>query len=142
MVASLLLALLVTILTMIFNQSSIAWTTGTASIAGLGDVRRDMAKVGMRADNLLDPNTHLQVVSVWNPLGKGIRSDTTGRAVDRNGLASPIMQDPYASQTLPVGSGATDGKDTYVVGVTSWGPDGQTGGDHIWDDITTMPEEM
>ena len=142
MVASLLLALLVTILTMIFNQSSIAWTTGTASIAGLGDVRRDMAKVGFRADNLLDPMTRRQVVSVWNPQGPGIRTDTSGRTVDQNGLSAPVMQDPYTSQVLPVGSGATSGKDTYIVGVTSWGPDGQTGGDHIWDDITTMPEEL
>ena len=39
LVASLLLGMLVTILTMIFNQSSIAWRTGTAVVEDLGDVR-------------------------------------------------------------------------------------------------------
>ncbi len=138
MVASLLLALLVTILTMIFNQSSIAWTTGTASVAGLGDVRRDMAIVGLKADNMIDPMRHLQVVSVWNEDGNGLRTDTQGRTVDDKGLTSPQMRDPYSTETIPVGSGATDGKDTYIVGVTSDGPDMKP---ETWDDITTMPEE-
>ena len=144
MVASLLLAMLVTILTMIFNQSSIAWTTGTASVAGLGDVRRDMSKVGFQADNALETDgslAGLQVVTLWDPNGSGVRTDTEGRAVDRNGLTSPQMREPYPGGTLPAGSASTDGKDTYIVGVTSWGPDRQTGGDHTWDDITTMPEE-
>ena len=144
MVASLLLAMLVTILTMIFNQSSIAWTTGTASVAGLGDVRRDMSKVGFQADNALETDgslAGLQVVTLWDPNGSGVRTDTQGRAVDRNGLTNPQMREPYPGGTLPAGSASTDGKDTYIVGVTSWGPDRKTGGDHTWDDITTMPEE-
>ena len=73
MVASLLLAMLVTILTMIFNQSSIAWTTGTASVAGLGDVRRDMSKVGLVPSDLKGPGgavipadeIDLKVVKYW-----------------------------------------------------------------------------
>ena len=146
MVASLLLAMLVTILTMIFNQSSIAWTTGTASVAGLGDVRRDMAVVGQQADNLLEAEgarPGLQVVTIWDQNGNGIRTDTQGRSVDRNGLIGKdkAMRDPYQSETIAVGSASTAGKDSYIVGVTSWGPDRQTGGDHTWDDITTMPEE-
>ena len=146
MVASLLLAMLVTILTMIFNQSSIAWTTGTASVAGLGDVRRDMAVVGQQADNLLEAEgalAGLQVVTIWDPNGNGVRTDTEGRAVDRKGLSgkSNAMREPYQSESISVGSASTAGKDSYIVGVTSWGPDRQTGGDHTWDDITTMPEE-
>ena len=146
MVASLLLAMLVTILTMIFNQSSIAWTTGTASVAGLGDVRRDMVVVGQQADNLLEADgdlAGLQVVTIWDPNGNGVRTDTEGRAVDRKGLSgkSNAMREPYQSESISVGSASTDGKDSYIVGVTSWGPDRQTGGDHTWDDITTMPEE-
>ena len=35
LVATMLLAMLVTILTMIFNQSSVAWTIGIASLTGL-----------------------------------------------------------------------------------------------------------
>lgn len=166
MVASLLLAMLVTILTMIFNQSSIAWSTGTASVVGLGNIRRDMSTIGFQADNALDPDGSfanlrgLQVVTIWDPNGNGVRSDTQGRAVDRNGLTTPEMRDSYPGGTVNVpissgGSGSTGspddptennptgggGKDTYVVGVTSWGPDRKTGGDHTWDDITTMPEE-
>jgi len=39
LVASLLLSMLVTMLTMIFNQSSIAWRTGVASVSELGETR-------------------------------------------------------------------------------------------------------
>lgn len=160
MVASLLLAMLVTILTMIFNQSSIAWTTGTASVVGLGNVRRDMSAIGMSSDNALETEgslAGLQVVTLWDPDGNGIRTDTSGRAVDKNGLTQIQMRDPYPGGTIQPGTsgggsgvpGANEGenqsdgggKATYVVGVTSWGPDRKTGGDHTWDDITTMPEE-
>ena len=40
LVASLLLGMLMTILTMIFNQSSIAWRTGVAGVADLVDKTR------------------------------------------------------------------------------------------------------
>ena len=137
MVATMLLAMLVTILTMIFNQSSIAWTTGTASIAGLGDVRRDMAIVGLKADNLLDPMKRLQVVSVWADGDAKLKAE--GRTVDRQGLSDPLMQDPAPSEKISVGSGSAAGKDSYVVGVSSDGPDGIK---NTWDDITTMPQEV
>ena len=42
LVASLLLSMLVTILTMIFNQSSIAWRTGIASVNDMETTRRQM----------------------------------------------------------------------------------------------------
>ena len=142
MVASLLLAMLVTILTMIFNQSSIAWTTGTASVAGLGRTREKMAIVGLKADNVLDPQNGRQVISIWNPNGAGL--NTEHRTVDRRGGDNvpgslPQMRDPYQGEYLSVGGGSTDGKDTYIVGVTSDGPDRTP---NTWDDITTLPEEM
>ena len=43
MVASLLLSMLVTVLTMVFNSASIAWRTGTAGVAELKDVRTELA---------------------------------------------------------------------------------------------------
>ena len=52
LVASLLLSMLVTILTMIFNQSSIAWRTGTAIVEELGDVREKIAVCREEADDL------------------------------------------------------------------------------------------
>ena len=143
MVASLLLAMLVTILTMIFNQSSIAWTTGTASVTGLGDVRQKMAVVSLRADNILDPRTGRQVISVWNENGEA-GLNTLQRTVDRKGGdlvpgSLPDMTDPYQSQVISVGGGSASGRDSYVVGVTSDGPDRKA---DTWDDITTLPEEM
>lgn len=52
LVASLLLGMLTTILTMLFNQSSIAWRTGTATVEDMGDVRENIAKVAAEADNI------------------------------------------------------------------------------------------
>ena len=52
LVASLLLGMLVTILTMIFNQSSIAWRTGIAGVADLDDVRENMSALREEADNV------------------------------------------------------------------------------------------
>ena len=147
MVASLLMAMLLTILTMIFNQSSIAWSTATAGEVALGDVRRDISDNAYLSDNLLEDRGSLQglqVVPLWNPTPGGsdmLRTDTSGRAVDRNGLqgAGVDMRDPRAdSQTISLGGGTPKGQDTYVVGVTSNGPDGEP---ETWDDITTNPQD-
>jgi prepilin-type N-terminal cleavage/methylation domain-containing protein len=56
LVASLLLGMLVTILTMIFDQSSIAWRTGIAGVADLDDVRNDVAEIRDEADNVYNWN--------------------------------------------------------------------------------------
>ena len=144
MVASMLLAMLVTILTMIFNQSSIAWTTGVASVNGLGNVRTKMAIVGLKADNILDPVNGRQVISVWNQSGGSAVLNTQGRTVDKKGReyvsgSLPQMLDPAPSDTLSVGGGSASGRDSYIVGVTSDGPDRTP---NTWDDISTMPEEL
>ena len=66
LVASLLLGMLVTIMTQIFSQSSIAWSTGTAGVVELDDARRDMAALQVKADALIDRN------------GRSIKSVFTG----------------------------------------------------------------
>lgn len=53
LVASLLLSMLVTILTMIFNQSSIAWTTCLAGESELSGVRVKLSAIHDVADDLL-----------------------------------------------------------------------------------------
>ena len=150
MVASLLMAMLVTILTMIFNQSSIAWTTGVASVRGLGDSREKMALIGLVSENLLESlgaRSGLPVVTLWDPDGKAqLRTDTSGRGVDLNGFAkvsgAPQLEDPMPGDAFVTVNGAGgNSRDAYIVGVTSYGPDGKTGGDYSWDDITTMPED-
>ena len=144
MVASLLMAMLMTILTMIFNQSSIAWSTGTASVVSLGNVRRDISENALLADNALETEGSrpgLQVVSVWDPEPSGtsvLRTDTQGRAVDRRGITGKEMRDPLADEPISLGGGNAAGKQTFVVGVTSNGPDGEP---ETWDDITTYPED-
>ena len=45
LVASLLLGMLVTMLTELFSQSSIAWSAGTAMVTDLDDARYGIAKV-------------------------------------------------------------------------------------------------
>ena len=53
LVASLLLSMLVTILTMIFNQSSIAWTTGVASMSEQSGVRVKLSAFHDVEDDIL-----------------------------------------------------------------------------------------
>lgn len=149
LVASALLAMLVTILTMIFNQSSIAWSTGTAAVAGLGDVRQSIALYHTEAENtIFSDNTSpgaLKVTSVWAEDGSGLKTGTEAartltKTFVKTAPTRDDLKDPGASnageQTV---SGANPkGGETYIVGVTSWGPDGEPS----WDDISTMPEEV
>ena len=53
LVASLLLSMLVTMLTMIFNQSSIAWRTGVSSVSELGETRKQMGGYHEILDEIL-----------------------------------------------------------------------------------------
>ena len=155
LVASALLAMLVTILTMIFNQSSIAWTTGTAAVAGLGETRQKIAIYRGEAENAIfggeNDTKVLKVTSVWSA------DDENGNASGSNVLRNrrPLtetfintqakpnrtdLEDPGAANAgaKDIAGADTSGRVTYIVGVTSWGPDGDAGG---WDNITTMPEE-
>ena len=52
LVASLRLGMLVTILTMMFNQSSIAWRTGVAGLLDMDEVRDNVAAVRDEADSI------------------------------------------------------------------------------------------
>ena len=150
LVASALLAMLVTILTMIFNQSSIAWSTGTAAVAGLGDVRQSISLYQNDAENTILSDqaspVALKVTSVWAEDGSGLKTGTEAARTLTKTFAKTApersdLEDPGSSsagaQTV---SGANpNGRDSYIVGVTSWGPDGKPG---TWDDISTMPEEV
>lgn len=53
LVASLLLSMLVTVLTMIFNQSSIAWRTGVAGVVELDRVRVRLGTLHDAEDDIL-----------------------------------------------------------------------------------------
>ena len=71
LVASLLLGMLMTILTMIFNQSSIAWRTGMAGDLDLKVARDNIAEVRDEADNVFVWNNKLyRHTSLWRPDGQ------------------------------------------------------------------------
>lgn len=159
LVATMLLAMLVTILTMIFNQSSIAWTTGLAAVTGLGDAREQISIYTRNADNIIlddKGDQLLRIVSVWDENGNGglKKTGVSGGAVrtlmklndaeDMNKTSDKIreeqLRDPMNDKVFQIGGATAAGRDSYIVGVTSYGPDGKTGGDYSWDDISTMPE--
>ena len=152
LVASSLLAMLVTILTMLFSQSSIAWSVGTASVSGMSDIRKTISIRQFEAENTIlnDEATPkpLMVTSIWAENGDGLKKgDEAKRSLSNTGwldgepdasdLADPTTES--AGAVGPISGNGSQGRDTYIVGVTSWGPDGKPG---TWDDITTMPEEV
>ena len=149
LVASLLLGMLVTILTMMFNQSSIAWRTGVAGVAQLDEVRDNIAEVREEADNLFVSGNQVgRITSLWDANGdlrkracsvKGQEEENSDKIVL---LASAVDKDttPDKMDPVAVGSGTSSKAfKTYTIGVTSSGPDGVI---DTYDDITTWPDEI
>ena len=154
LVATMLLAMLVTILTMIFNQSSVAWTIGVASLTGLDDIRRRDAVCCQTAENAirrdLSGGQFSYVTSVFASNAdtdsksvvlrtRAVSATNPDAASSPPSLSTTALDDPMPNQTIALGSGSANRRAAYIVGVTSWGPDGEQG---TWDDITTMPEEI
>lgn len=159
LVASLLMGMLVTILTMVFNASSIAWRTGRASLVDLDETRRDAAKLQRLADNALYDkanNKLLFVRSAWDDtatsvgVGKSLqkRAVVDDKTLRRRGWFGTSdfadSKPPWKNVENGVNAGtAADTEFTYTVGVMSYGPDGKTGAPgsaDAADDITSWPE--
>ena len=164
LVASLLLSMLVTILTMIFNQSSIAWRTGVASVNDLEETREqlggyhdvmDDALPGIGQLNTRMDDTSREVkyrtVSIFrNWSGSGtLQASAPGlnsRLIDQIDWGTPNLSQFNAGKAM-VGSTITglrqgsygQSKGGYAVGVRSAGPNRQMGDE---DDIDTFPEEI
>ena len=149
LVASLLMSMLVVILTMVFNQSSIAWRTGKANVSELDQIRRRIAVVQRQADNLLpgiNPMNHSQhgfVASPWkNSQWSGGKNSLRRRAVEvvndtKLTLGSlDQLKDAWQEPNLNLGNIKLGELKPYVVGVKSWGPDGQQDTE---DDISSWP---
>ena len=142
LVASLLLGMLVTILTMVFNQSSVAWRTGTAGVADLDQQRQQIAMWHSEADAAIphaDPS-HVEekyrVVSPWD-LNGGLRSRTVEKADSSVGFD---FNKPNDWQNKDVADGSQSSRlRSFVVGVTSDGPDMKP---NTGDDITTWPKDI
>ena len=143
LVASLLLGLLVSILTTIFSQSSIAWSTGTAGVVDLDETRRDMAALQASADTMLDRNG-LSIQSVFRDMTGAALNNRAYTENAASAVAGSVrIDDPSTWSGISVGGaqnatgqGAVGDGKGYVVGITSAGPDREF---NTWDDITTWP---
>ena len=151
LVASLLLGMLVTILTTIFNQSSVAWRTGVAGVADIDVARQNIAEIREEADNIYiwKDEAH-RVLGLWDDNGK-LRT----RAWDveqNNATAAPLIparldavcrDDSQLDQFRTISVGSIKARDdsikTYSVNVKSAGPDRVF---DTWDDIWSYPDEF
>lgn len=159
LVASLLLGMLTTILTMVFNQSSIAWRTGVAGVADLDDVRDNIAELREEADNSFVWNDEVRrITGLWDRNG-----DLFDRACDAPGsrvysadngrwranmletrksvLSSAARKAWTKSQNVFVVGQGSGGRTfrTYTVNVMSAGPDREFG---TWDDVWSWPDDF
>lgn len=139
MVASLLLGILVTALTMVFNQSSVAWRVGMAGVVNLNETRSDLGRKHDNYDNILPglktaEDMGYRAVSLWKD-GR-LRTD---RAFD-SATESLSYSDAKTGKAQSISSAsAGQSASLFTVGVRSYGPDGQLG---TVDDITTYPEGL
>ena len=150
LVASLLLGMLMTILTMIFSQSSIAWRTGTAIVADLDDVRSNIAEVREEADNayIWDNKIH-RIIGLWDEQGnlrerawdvgtEGSKSENqaaflASRASGNISETTDIKD--FRTQADVSASGGLGSLNTYKINVKSSGPNKRLGDyDDIWSD--------
>lgn len=149
LVASILLAMLVTILTMLFNQSSIAWRTGTASIVNLNQTREGLGTLADIYDDVLpglgddasSPQVAKRTVSVWQKnAANALRTDRAFDNVDFGSASSFTYDDAKTAKATDV-SGTSSGVSVsfFAVGVRSLGPDGR---ENTEDDVSTWPEEI
>ena len=166
LVASLLLSMLVTMLTMIFNQSSIAWRTGLGGVVeldrvraclgtyhdieddalpGLGQTASEAGEGGMGDRREIKYRT-VSVFKNWSGSGRlsvnSISDNCPGRLYDmiKWGMAPEItiQNARVGSATGNVGEGKPRGGSAFVVGVRSRGPDKKL---NTADDINTFPED-
>jgi len=151
LVASILLAMLVTILTMIFNQSSIAWRMGTARVVKLQDSRRQLGAFHDCRDDALpgltdneygkNRNIKYRTVSVFDEQDSNkLRKGSDARAYDaiKWDRAPALTTAGEQGARKDISGGDIEGS-TFTVGVRSAGPNGEFGDE---DDITTWPDEV
>ena len=158
LVASLLLGLIVTILTMVFNQSSAAWRLGVAGVSKMDDIRDNIAELRDEADNAFVYNDQVcRVIGLWDAKGNLRKravagengSDFAGTGdKDAGALRANILQQRLnTSNTKPndfrlVNVGQTkrsDAAKTYFVNVMSAGPDREF---KTWDDVWSWPDDF
>ena len=158
LVASLLLGMLMTILTMIFNQSSIAWRTGIAGTVDMNTVRENIAELREEADNAFVHKGRLyRLTGLWDKQGR-LRSracDAPGSEDENENKALMIGGDSRSGdgkwidslsnlqldgfKAADVGNGSANASKTYTVNVMSAGPDLEF---DTWDDVWSWPDDF
>lgn len=156
LVASLLLGMLTTILTMVFTQSSVTWRLGTAIVADLDDVRDNMAEIREEADNAFAWGGQVRrIVSPWDKNGalRKRACDAPGAGVEQEETALVLSQKASSLATtgrrmlwtsavnmLSVGTTtAPPNYDTYTVNVMSGGPNNDI---MDWQAIWSYPDDF
>lgn len=150
LVASMLLGMLFSILTMVFNQSSIAWRTGDAIVTDLKDVRANIAEAQYQSDNLyLWQNQPCYLVGLWKDDGTlRTRTCTGGLSTESyqplNGVNVNLGVTEFDLDQLPAsvpvgGSAGNAAYKTYIINVKSDGPDLTA---NTYDDIWSYPDEI
>ena len=159
LVATLLLGVIVTILTMIFNQSSSSWRIGIASVSDMDDIRDNMAELREEADNAFALGAQVsgrsiyRVVGLWNDNGNlrdracdapgsEVASEDSGkyRANLLNDYAH-LSADPVPRDLAPLNVGNVGDITTYrsyTVNVMSGGPANDL---EDWQAIWSFPDD-
>lgn len=151
LVASMLLGMLLTVLTMLFNQSSISWRTGVAGVADLDEVRDNIAEVREEADNAYIWNNEVhRIIGLWDEKGDlrerawdvGTENKAENNAGYLKARGNGFNDNSKLStfKIIAVGSGDSGGGlKTYTVNVKSAGPDREF---DTWDDIWSFPDDF
>ena len=148
------MGMLVTILTMIFNQSAIAWRTGKAGVADLTKVERKLARIHAYADSAVPftGGNNYCVVSPWDDAnvddsgGKQFNARGVRRASDLHKKFEDVTVNFQNNdggngqwRQTSLGKPEMNGGKSFIVGVRSAGPDRQW---ETEDDISTWPDEV
>ena len=154
LVASLLLGMLVTILTMIFNQSSIAWRIGKAMTDNMDDVRDNVAELREEADNVFVYNDQVyRNVGLWKENGQlrnracdATGSDAASEGVQANLLSSKarsflLERSPWKDASAMISVDGANGRlsrNNFIVNVMSKGPRND---ERDWEAIFSYPDD-
>ena len=164
LVASLLMGMMISILTMVFNSSSIAWRTGKAGIASLSETRRKLSFAQKVADNVLpgvkatESGTGSReiglVVGAWD-WKRGLKDRAViyqgntpcegdnkrldfARSTFQN-MGNPMNRATFVGwEQVDTSIRSSKSRSSYTVGVKSAGPDRRFGSP---DDISSWPED-
>ena len=158
LVAALLLGMLVTVLTMIFNQSSIAWRTGVAGLLDMDEVRDNVSAVRDEADSIYIWNNEIhRTLSIWKESGTGTRPQLRKRAVDstdntdieesakvqylkgKGELTRQDLEPKDAFGPVDVKQSESQAGKNWIVNVKSRGPNGVL---NDYDDIWSNPDDF